>query len=121
MSMTLDEVQVTREGFPRPTPDTPSNVMEQFRMDGRVVVVNGASSGIGLAVSEGFAEAKANVVMWYNSNDTAIQKAEEFSKTHGIKAKAYKVNVTDAEAVQKAIAQVVEDFGKLDVFVANAG
>lgn len=66
MSMTLED-QSAREGFPRPVPEVPSNVLEQFRLDGKVVVVTGAADGIGLAVAEAMAEAGGNVAMWYNS------------------------------------------------------
>jgi sorbose reductase len=43
------------------------------------------------------------------------------AKAHNIRAKAYKVEVSDPSAVQKSIQQVVDDFGRVDVFVANAG
>ncbi|KAH7122584.1 short-chain dehydrogenase [Dendryphion nanum] len=121
MSMSIPEAQVVRDGFPRPTPDIPHNVLDQFRMDGKVIVVNGAADGIGASVAEGMAEAGGSVALWYNSNDKAVKRAEELAKIHGVKTKAYKVDVTDAEQVQDAIKQVVSDFGKLDVFVANAG
>lgn len=65
--MSVDEVQATREGFPRPVPNIPNNVLEQFKLHGKVVVVNGAADGIGLAVAEAMVEAGANVAMWYNS------------------------------------------------------
>lgn len=67
MSMTIEESSAPRDGFPRPFPDISSNVLEQFKLDGRVVVVTGAADGIGLAVSEAMAEARANVALWYNS------------------------------------------------------
>lgn len=67
MSMTVEDCNKVRDGFPRPFPDTPSNVVEQFKMTGKVVVVTGAADGIGYAVAEGMAEAGANVAMWYNS------------------------------------------------------
>ena len=50
-----------------------------------------------------------------------MQRADEVSKQHGIRAKAYQVEVSNADAVQKTVQQVVTDFGRLDVFVANAG
>ena len=67
MSMSIEECAVARPGFPKPFPETPSNVTEQFKMSGKVTVVNGAADGIGLAVAEGIAEAGGHVALWYNS------------------------------------------------------
>lgn len=65
--MSVEDAQGSRAGFPRPFPDTPSNVLEQFNLSGKVVVVNGAADGIGLAVAQAMAEAKGHVALWYNS------------------------------------------------------
>ncbi|CEJ58375.1 Putative Short-chain dehydrogenase [Penicillium brasilianum] len=121
MSMSIEDSAAGRDGFPRPFPNTPSNVLEQFRLDGKVVVVNGAADGIGLAVAQAMAEAGANVALWYNSNEAAIQKSHELADQHKIKSAAYKVDVSESTQVSKAMEKVVEDFGKIDVFVANAG
>ncbi|TRX94645.1 hypothetical protein FHL15_004417 [Xylaria flabelliformis] len=128
MSMGFEECAVVRDGFPRPIPETPSNVLEQFRMTGKVVVVTGAADGIGYAVSEAMAEANANVAMWYNS----------LAEVHGLKTSAYKVDskgitysaarcktkqhalVSNPQEVQDGIKKVMEDFGRIDVFIANA-
>lgn len=67
MSMNLADCDQAREGFPRPFPNTPTNVLEQLSLRGKVAVVNGAADGIGLAVAEAMAEAGANVALWYNS------------------------------------------------------
>ena len=119
--MTVEEAGVARTGFPKPFPNVASNVLEQFQMKGKVVVVNGASDGIGLAVATAMAEAGADVALWYNSNDAAIKRAEEISKEFGVKTKAYQVSVENPEVVERTMDQVVKDFGKIDVFVANAG
>ncbi|KAL4821872.1 hypothetical protein BDW67DRAFT_149731 [Aspergillus spinulosporus] len=121
MSMTHENCAVVRDGFPRPVPNTPSNVLEQFKMAGKTIVVTGAADGIGYAVAEAMAEAGGDVALWYNSNDAAIAKAEGLAKEHGVRAVAYKVDVSDPDAVQSTISTVVKDFGKIDVFVANAG
>jgi sorbose reductase len=104
-----------------PVPNTPENVLQQFGMRGKVVAVNGAADGIGYAVAEAMAEVGADVAMWYNSNPAAIDKAKALADKFGVKAKAYQVQVTDPRKVEEAIGQVVKDFGKLDVFMANAG
>ena len=67
MSMNFENCGVVRDGFPKPFPNTPENVMEQFKMNGKVAVVTGAADGIGLAVAEAMAEAGAHVAFWYNS------------------------------------------------------
>jgi sorbose reductase len=121
MSMSIEECQTPRAGFPKPVPNTPTNVMQQFSMAGKTIVVTGAAEGIGGAVADAMAEAGGNVALWYNSNSAAITRAETLAKEHNVKTKAYSVNQIDAAAVQKAIQQVVEDFGRIDVFVANAG
>ncbi|KAJ5900866.1 NADP-dependent mannitol dehydrogenase [Penicillium subrubescens] len=121
MSMTVEDSAPGREGFPRPFPNTPTNVLEQFRLDGKVVVVNGAADGIGLAVAQAMAEAGANVALWYNSNDAAIEKSQELASLHNVKSAAYKVDVSESTQVSSTMERVVEDFGKIDVFVANAG
>jgi sorbose reductase len=117
--MTLEDAAVVRQ--PKPVPNTPENVLEQFSMKGKVVAVNGASDGIGWAVAEAIAEAGGHVALWYNTNDAAISKGQQLAKKHGIRAEAYQVEVSDHEAVRIAMDKVVKDFGKLDVFVANAG
>lgn len=103
----------------QPVPNTPDNVLKQFGMTGKVVAVNGAADGIGYAVAEAMVEVGANVAMWYNTNSEAVTKAAALTDKFGVKVKAYQVQVTDPRDVEQAIAKVVKDFGKLDVFVAN--
>jgi sorbose reductase len=119
--MSLEECQTPRPGFPKPVPNISENVFEQFKLTNETVIVNGAADGIGFAVAEAVAEAGANVVLWYNSNDAAISKAKGLGEKWGVKSKAYQVEVSDAHKVKNAIDMVVRDFGKIDVFVANAG
>lgn len=88
MSMTVEEAGVDRPGFPRPTPDTPENVLAQMSMKGKVVAITGASDGIGYAVAEAMAEAGGDVVPLYNSNDAAVSKGEQLARQHGIRARA---------------------------------
>ncbi|KAF4335484.1 Sorbitol utilization SOU1 [Fusarium beomiforme] len=120
MSMNESDCTVLRDGFPRPFPDTPTNVLQQFKMTGKVVVVTGGADGIGYAVAEGMAEANAHVVLWYNSLPlTKLMACSPYRARSRLKANM--TAVSNAESVEKTIKKVVEDFGRIDVFIANAG
>ncbi|KAK5144123.1 L-xylulose reductase, partial [Oleoguttula sp. CCFEE 6159] len=98
------------------------HVLPLFSLKGRTAIVSGAGAGIGLAVAQGFAEAGANVAIWYNSNKKALDRAADIEKEYGVKCKAYQVNVTDEAAVRKAVNDITKEFnGRLDIFVANSG
>lgn len=90
--MSIEETQTPRPGYPKPVPDTPVNVMQQFSMKGKVIVVTGAAEGIGGAVADAMAEAGGDVALWYNSNDAAVQRGEALAKEHGVRTQAYSVN-----------------------------
>ena len=117
--MTLEDCAAPR--IPRPVPNTSEKVFEQFRLNGRVVVITGASDGIGFAAAEAMAEAGADLALWYNTNKAVIEKGAQLATDFGIKVKTYQVEVSDPGRVQAAIAEVVDELGRLDVFIANAG
>lgn len=106
--------------LPRPYPTLAPNVLDLFLLKGKVASITGSSQGIGYAVAEAYAQAGADVAIWYNSTP-ADDKAEALAKKYGVKCKAYKCTITDSASVQAVIAEQIAYFGKIDVFVANAG
>ena len=62
-----------------------NKVLSLFSLKDKTAIVSGAGAGIGLAVAQGFAEAGANVAIWYNSNRTAVDRAAEIEKEYGVK------------------------------------
>ncbi|GAB7324718.1 hypothetical protein MBLNU13_g08577t3 [Cladosporium sp. NU13] len=98
------------------------SLLDRFSLKGKTAVVTGAGAGIGLSVAQAFAELGANVAIWYNSNESAHDRAKEISEKYGVKCKAFKVNIKDYASVEQALDDQVREFnGRLDVFVANAG
>ena len=62
-----------------------NRVLPLFSLKGKTAIVSGAGAGIGYAVAQGFAEAGANVAIWYNSNKKAIDAAAAIEKEFGVK------------------------------------
>jgi NAD(P)-dependent dehydrogenase (short-subunit alcohol dehydrogenase family) len=86
-------------------------------MQGKTVVITGASRGIGAASAHVFAQAGANVVLLARSAPAIEALAAEI----GDAALAVPCDIADAGSVQAAIAQAVAKFGSLDVLIGNAG
>lgn len=107
--------------LPRPIPSyIDDNILSLFSLKGKTASITGSSGGIGWCVAEGFAQAGADVIIWYNSHP-ADEKATYLSEKYGIKSKAYKCDISDADDVKRTIAEQLKEFGKIDIFVANAG
>ena len=105
-------------------PPKSDHLMELFSLKGKIVVVTGASgaTGIGTEAARGCAEMGADVAITYSSRaEGGIKNAKEMEEKYGVKAKAYKCNVGDYADVEKLVADVIKDFGRIDVFIANAG
>jgi sorbose reductase len=64
---------------------TETKIMSLFSLKGRTAIISGAGAGIGLAIAHCFAEAGANVAIWYNSNKKALDRAAEIEKEYGVK------------------------------------
>lgn len=66
-----------------------TKAMPLFSLKGRTAIVSGAGAGIGLAVAQAFAEAGANVAIWFNSNKKAIDRAADIEKEYGVTCKSH--------------------------------
>lgn len=94
----------------------------QFSVDGNVAVVTGASSGIGRAIAERFADDGVDVVLCSRKQGNVDPVAEAITESDRAgSALAIECDVTDREAVDALVEATVEEFGALDVLVNNAG
>src|SRR6266480_4975859 len=90
-------------------------------LTGKVVLITGASSGIGRAVALACAEAGADLALTYRANRRGADDTAESVRRHGRRAELLSVDVADELALETMVAQVREAFGRVDVWVNNAG
>lgn len=99
---------------------TAMSLTDLFRLDGKVVVVTGASSGLGVAFAQGFAEAGADVVLGARRVDRLAETAA-LVEAAGRRALSVQTDVADPDACTNLVALAMEELGHVDVLVNNAG
>jgi NAD(P)-dependent dehydrogenase (short-subunit alcohol dehydrogenase family) len=96
------------------------SILDLFRLDGKVAIVTGASSGFGVAIARAFAEAGADVAVGARRLDR-LEETCALVRVTGRRALAVTTDVSDASSCQALADATVQAFGRLDVLVNNAG
>ena len=91
-----------------------------MKLENKVAVITGAASGIGKEIAIEYAREGAKVVVADLNLDAAEQTVAEL-QANGAEALAVSMNVTSEKDVNDAIQQVINNFGRVDVLVSNAG
>ncbi len=90
-------------------------------LEGKNVIITGASRGIGKGIAQVFAQHGANVAFTYASSQQPALDLEKELKGLGVNAKAYQSNAADFGQSQELVNEVIKDFGSVDVLINNAG
>jgi NAD(P)-dependent dehydrogenase (short-subunit alcohol dehydrogenase family) len=97
-----------------------TSLLDLFSLDGKVVVVTGASSGLGVAFAQGFAEAGADVALGARRVERLADTAA-LVEGAGRRAISVETDVASPEACEALVDAAMEAFGRVDVLVNNAG
>jgi NAD(P)-dependent dehydrogenase (short-subunit alcohol dehydrogenase family) len=96
------------------------SVLELFRLDGRVVIVTGASSGLGVSFAQAFAEAGADLVLGARRVDRMAHTATLVEQA-GRRVHTHQTDVADPDQCQQLVDAAMAEFGRVDVLINNAG
>ncbi len=86
-----------------------------------VVLITGASGGVGKAVAAEMAAHGYDAALLYRSNAASVEEAASAVRTAGGKASVIQADLTDPQAVEKAVADTIAHFGQIDVLAHCAG
>ncbi|HQJ25424.1 MAG TPA: SDR family NAD(P)-dependent oxidoreductase, partial [Bacillota bacterium] len=86
----------------------------------KVVIVTGSAKGLGKAIAEKCFAEGAKLALWDIAVDGVREVAMGLDKT-GKRARGYEAEITDEKSVERAMQSTIDDFGRVDVLVNNAG
>ncbi|MDP6374721.1 MAG: SDR family oxidoreductase [Pseudomonadales bacterium] len=91
-----------------------------FDLSGKVALITGGNTGLGLGFARGIAKCGGDIMIWGRNEDRNRQAAEEIAAL-GVRVMTAQVEISDDEAVTSAMQSAVDQMGRLDCVIANAG
>ena len=95
--------------------------MVKYELDGKVVIITGASAGLGEQFAHAYAESGANVVLGARREELLKKIAEDVVDKYGVKSLPIKTDVAKEKDIIKLVEKTVKELGTVDVLVNNAG
>lgn len=96
-------------------------VQELFDLTDKVALITGGGRGLGKQIANVYAEMGCHVALCSRKLESCADTAESISAEYGVKAKGYALDVRDEGQVNEVTAQILQDFGQIDILVNNSG
>ena len=95
--------------------------IKQFDLTGQVAIITGGSKGLGEAMAAGLASAGADLMLVSRNQNEAQSAAETIAREYGVRVVAFQADVADEQMVSEMAGRCVQEFGRIDVLINNAG
>lgn len=95
--------------------------IQLFDLKGRTAIITGGSKGLGLAMAEGLASAGANIMLVNRNQEEGDAAAKDIQRNYAVKALAFSADVTSESQTQAMATRAMQDFGRIDILINNAG
>lgn len=92
-----------------------------FDLTGRVALITGCSTGLGVQMAKALANQGAKIVALARRKEKIEAVAEEIAKTYGVETLAVQCDITNTDQVNAAVDEILAKFGRIDVLINNAG
>jgi NAD(P)-dependent dehydrogenase (short-subunit alcohol dehydrogenase family) len=97
------------------------NVLQQFRVDGKVALVTGGARGLGRVIATALAEAGADVALASRSRKTCEEAAHEIAAATGRRVEGFGADVVASHEIEQLVGDVERTLGPIDILINNAG
>jgi len=95
--------------------------IQLFNLTGKTAIITGGSKGLGQAMASGLASAGADVLLTSRHESEAVAAAGQIAMDHGHRAIGMAADVTNAAQVQSMVERAMQEFGRIDILINNAG
>ncbi|WP_239762618.1 MULTISPECIES: SDR family NAD(P)-dependent oxidoreductase [unclassified Mammaliicoccus] len=98
-----------------------TNILEHFKLQGKVAIISGGTIGIGQSMALALAQAGVQIIIADHNVSSTTKTLSGIKQSEDLETIALKVDITDPTSVNQMLNNVIEQFGKIDMLVNKVG